>query len=338
VQFKLPPPDAPPPMVYVGPAVGSGAPVVETLAVASVWTVQALRDMCQSYDSRGLTCLGVAAVSSSVNVAFTKADANRATAVLTGGQEAKATEDAMMMKGVGGENGRPATAAPAGPVAAKAGAAAPAAGGRSGDDGAAPEPWVSDRPALAACTEELFLADLAAFRARQAPGGKDGAAAAPLELPSLCGSRLDVLGLYREVCRRGGYAASAEINWKGQVLPRMRNFAPDGEPPPGVGNALKRHYQLLLLDYQRANSRDLPQQAQQQPAAQSPLGGPSLTMQQIVFLQQQHFQMQQQQQQQEKEKEPQEEQQQVQQQEKEKEPQEEQQQVQDGAGPMEMGE
>ena len=40
------------------------------------------------------------------------------------------------------------------------------------------------------------------------------------------------------------------INWKGQVFPRMRNFTASHKMT-GVGNALKRHYQLFLLEYEQ---------------------------------------------------------------------------------------
>lgn len=38
---------------------------------------------------------------------------------------------------------------------------------------------------------------------------------------------------------------------QGQVFPRMRNFTATHRMT-GVGNALKRHYQALLLDYEQA--------------------------------------------------------------------------------------
>ena len=40
------------------------------------------------------------------------------------------------------------------------------------------------------------------------------------------------------------------INWKGQVFPRMANFTAHNRMT-GVGNALKRHYLLYLLDYEQ---------------------------------------------------------------------------------------
>jgi hypothetical protein len=56
------------------------------------------------------------------------------------------------------------------------------------------------------------------------------------------------------VCQRGGYRVGNGINWKGQVFPRMRNFTA-GHKMTGVGNALKRHYQLHLLEYEQVCSK-----------------------------------------------------------------------------------
>lgn len=41
---------------------------------------------------------------------------------------------------------------------------------------------------------------------------------------------------------------------QGQVFPRMRNFTPNHRMT-GVGNALKRHYQVFLLDYEQVRQR-----------------------------------------------------------------------------------
>ena len=54
---------------------------------------------------------------------------------------------------------------------------------------------------------------------------------------------------HREVCNRGGYQVGNGINWKGQVFPRMRNYTAQHKMT-GVGNALKRHYQFFLLEYE----------------------------------------------------------------------------------------
>lgn len=39
----------------------------------------------------------------------------------------------------------------------------------------------------------------------------------------------------------------SSIPWKGQVFPRMRNYTPVNNMT-GVGNALKRHYQVIPPD------------------------------------------------------------------------------------------
>ena len=57
----------------------------------------------------------------------------------------------------------------------------------------------------------------------------------------------------REVCSRGGYKVGNGINWKGQVFPRMRNFTAHHKMT-GVGNALKRHYQVFLLEYEQVEA------------------------------------------------------------------------------------
>ena len=58
--------------------------------------------------------------------------------------------------------------------------------------------------------------------------------------------------LRREVCNRGGYGMGNGINWKGQVFPRMRNYTAQHKMT-GVGNALKRHYQMFLLEYEHVS-------------------------------------------------------------------------------------
>lgn len=39
------------------------------------------------------------------------------------------------------------------------------------------------------------------------------------------------------------------INWKGQVFPKMDNYTAHNRMT-GVGNALKRHYMMYLLEYE----------------------------------------------------------------------------------------
>ncbi|KAL6767970.1 CGL156 [Auxenochlorella protothecoides x Auxenochlorella symbiontica] len=157
-------------------------------------------------------------------------------------------------------------------------------------------PWRSQRGPLKTCTEAEFYADLSAFlkerkvRRRCAAGlcavgtGLRGLAPGCNALhhaPASCGGasrtgladvatmgrtsgffpvlnalQLDLFNLYKEVCQRGGFALGNGINWKGQVFPAMRNFTQDHRLT-GVGNALKRHYQVCLLDYEQANPDDV---------------------------------------------------------------------------------
>lgn len=299
LQFKLPPGDAPLPPLRAVPGVAGGAPVVEALAVTSVWAVQLLKQMAADPESRILVAAGVGAVSTTPTAAFSKADGNRAAAVACGGDKARlvpqpaaqgvklpvpgarppleavpravmpspaaiaAATAAIRVAQAAAAAGKPIpgmsplpAASPAvhvalpvtfqPPAVAASEAAAPAA--------AAAPPWDSARPPLASCTEQDFLADLAAFlEARQ------GRAVDPAAFPeaSLNGTRLDVYGLYREVCARGGYRAAANrIDWRGDVYPALKNYTPEGKVT-AVGNVLKHHYQALLLDYEAANQRDV---------------------------------------------------------------------------------
>lgn len=59
LQFKLAPPGVPPPPTHVSAGVAAGAPVVEGLAVTSVWTVQLLKLLAQVGWAR-VECLGQA--------------------------------------------------------------------------------------------------------------------------------------------------------------------------------------------------------------------------------------------------------------------------------------
>ena len=44
------------------------------------------------------------------------------------------------------------------------------------------------------------------------------------------------------------------INWKGQIFPQLNNFTAHNRMT-GVGNALKRHYTLYLLEYELVSTR-----------------------------------------------------------------------------------
>ncbi|KAG2498011.1 hypothetical protein HYH03_004269 [Edaphochlamys debaryana] len=109
------------------------------------------------------------------------------------------------------------------------------------------------RPPLACCSEAQFYDDLTAFLALLRGKPIDRA-----RFPEavLNGVSLDLFSLYREVVSRGGFRVGNGINWKGQVFPRMRNWT-ESNKQTGVGNALKRHYQNYLMEYEAAHPEDV---------------------------------------------------------------------------------
>ncbi|KAG2446125.1 hypothetical protein HXX76_000723 [Chlamydomonas incerta] len=109
------------------------------------------------------------------------------------------------------------------------------------------------RPPLAACSEAQFYDDLCEFLSllRGKPVERSKFPEAVLN-----GVSLDLFALYREVVSRGGFRVGNGINWKGQVFPRMRNWT-ESNKQTGVGNALKRHYQNYLWEYEVAHPEDV---------------------------------------------------------------------------------
>lgn len=107
-----------------------------------------------------------------------------------------------------------------------------------------------NRPHMEQCTEEEFLADLVNFLESRGhgrlipPAGVDAFPEVVLN-----GKRLDLYNLYREVVTRGGFHVGNGINWKGQVFAKMRNHTSVNKMT-GVGNTLKRHYEVYLLEYE----------------------------------------------------------------------------------------
>jgi hypothetical protein len=55
-----------------------------------------------------------------------------------------------------------------------------------------------------------------------------------------------------QVVSRGGFHLGNGINWKGQVFPKMRNHTSVNKMT-GVGNTLKKHYEVYLLEYELAH-------------------------------------------------------------------------------------
>lgn len=117
--------------------------------------------------------------------------------------------------------------------------------------GPAKERWTSARPPLDVCPEDAFLADLSAFHAWMFGSGNLYTDDAEVN-----GSLLDVFGLYKEVCRRGGYGAAHKINWVNSVFRHMRNWTPE-HGIEDVESVLKDYYLKLLLDYEDANHEDV---------------------------------------------------------------------------------
>ena len=89
LQLKVPPARCPLPVTRVAAIVACGAPVVEVLAGTSVWAVQLLKAISACASHRGLVAIGIGAVSNCATAAFTRADANRYAAVLSGGDAAR---------------------------------------------------------------------------------------------------------------------------------------------------------------------------------------------------------------------------------------------------------
>lgn len=78
-----------------------------------------------------------------------------------------------------------------------------------------------------------------------------------------CWTRIGFLAVASVLCRAQPYVRSRlrsapcispPASPQGQVFPRMRNFTPNHRMT-GVGNALKRHYQVFLLDYEQVGWR-----------------------------------------------------------------------------------
>jgi hypothetical protein len=89
LQLKLPPPGTPLPPIQSSRAIACNAPLVEALAVTSVWTINLLRSLARDPGCRVLVASGVGAVSATPVAAFTVADAHRFEAVVTGNDPLK---------------------------------------------------------------------------------------------------------------------------------------------------------------------------------------------------------------------------------------------------------
>jgi len=305
MQFKLPPSGTPMPPTLDSPSLASGAPLVECLVVCSTWIIQLLKHLCLNNQNRELVAAGIVAVSSTLNSAFTKADANRFAAVVTDNDPAKlllpvpASNDAILagvpyegaqqvqQQGAPPHRTQPLSSQRAGPavpavtpvvegqpprppssipIIFSTPVAHPGLGGKS--TGAlkpiAPrkaEVWETARPPLPLCTESEFLHDLARFLTVKLGRQLNAASHFPAEV--LNGIPLDAFALYKGVCARGGYSRGNSIDWAGEIFGGMRNFV-QGKRVQGIGNALKMHYQMLLLEYEQTNPRDVATSAPRQ--------------------------------------------------------------------------
>ena len=89
MQMKLPPPGVPLPTVRNSNAIGHHAPLVEVLAVTSVWTVSLLRSMAKDASNRTLVASGIAAISGTPVSGFSPLDGNRFQVVVTMNEPAR---------------------------------------------------------------------------------------------------------------------------------------------------------------------------------------------------------------------------------------------------------
>lgn len=110
-----------------------------------------------------------------------------------------------------------------------------------------------NRPSIHECSDEEFRKDVMMFLISR--GHTRLVPSTDLEaFPDavLNGKRLDLYNLYREVVSRGGFHVGNGINWKGQVFSKMRNHTLINKMT-GVGNTLKKHYEMYLLEYELAH-------------------------------------------------------------------------------------
>ncbi|KAL3134023.1 hypothetical protein ABBQ32_008457 [Trebouxia sp. C0010 RCD-2024] len=274
LQLKLPPAGVPPPTAQSSPDLAGGTAVVDTVAVTSVWVVQVLRALCMDSSSRLLATLGVAAVGCTASSAFAETDARRFTALSHLTPAVPESLDPVLLAPPGpaplgpiSHNTLSAQQQPlrgglhmerqrsgslAGPTNSAASRGRPAKEPKLSAPETAAISWSSGRPDLAECSPKQLLEDMRLFL--QVRRGKQLQADTFPEA-ILNGAQLDLNALYRAVCGRGGFATGIGVNWAGQVFPRMANYT-NTHKMTGVGNALKRHYQALCLDYELAHPND----------------------------------------------------------------------------------
>lgn len=263
----------------------SGAPLISTIAVTSTWVVQVLTLMAKDLKARALVAAGIGAVGKTPVAAFQTADSLRLTNLtklitlnpgikasivgINGKKKSNSLKKDIPLVVSDKVNGQAPLATPALP-AAGVGPRRPVSGppSRWGDaqellnggdaeiiPGGDEDEWISSRPALNQCDESDFMSDLAAFLTLKI-GRND--VSSYLDV-AINGSKLDLFGLYKAICRNGGYeAASVNLDWEQHVFPAMRNWVQSQDyPKSAIVNALKMYYQQFLLEYEHAHPYDI---------------------------------------------------------------------------------
>eukprot|EP00210_Caulerpa_lentillifera_P002749 g2628.t1 len=284
LQFRLPSPSLPATVARSSAFVAGGTPVVDALIHTSVWTVQVLRGLAQSDGYRGLVALGIAGVGGNALVHFRQTDTVRYNTIVTGMQNealiapqgdppSSILDDKMIPEplsnvkmelgghGVNEDSDLDLVEELDTDFAfnMETEAELDDVSKTSTDQLFLQMPTLADidfqstRPPLNRCTESEFYEDLVAFlqTRRGKVLDKDKFPEAVLN-----GVQLDLFNLYKEVVSRGGFRVGNGINWKGQVFPKMRNWTANHKMT-GVGNALKRHYQGYLSEYEMFHAEDL---------------------------------------------------------------------------------
>lgn len=265
LRFQLPPHGSQAPEAQASPAVAGGTKTTPALLITSVWVVTLLRTLAADAASHYLAMLGIGQVGSRPVAGVAEDDVRRYQLMQSQQplllQIPQLTYTRLNMIG-----GPP-------PPAWDMNQELPA--GRKGEKGKTKvdrgatlretkfddltrnagdvEQWKSARPPLHLCTQHQFMEDLMDFLKERWGWSIDRN-----EFPGavLNGSPLDLYNLYKEVVSRGGFKMGNAINWKGLVFPKMSNWTATHKMT-GVGNALKRHYQRMLWEYERANQRDV---------------------------------------------------------------------------------
>lgn len=259
-----------------------GAHLISTIAVTSTWVVQVLTLMAKDLRCRALVASGIGAIGKTPVAAFQNADSLRLTRLtkliplnprgksLALGKNGKKDSNSLsdialaVSDKVNGEAPLVTPALPTTGVGPRRLAASGPSSKTQNSRGLLDDldselhggdEWISSRPLLSECEESQFMSDLAAFLTLKL-GRND--VSSYLDV-SINGSKLDLFGLYKAVCRNGGYeAASVKLDWERHVFPAMRNWIQSQDyPKSAIVNALKMYYQQFLLEYEHAHPHDI---------------------------------------------------------------------------------